>query len=471
MHIGDVGSSDESVPGMHYEDGSSQLRRYTRWLAFAIAAIYGAQTAISGILLPNQVQDLRFDSYFVGADSDVDLQELTDLDLDVEDDKVTPTAEQRRLLDIYDDFDASRASSLALAAALAAVGLTISQLLIGSASDRTRSRWGRRGPWIIGAGIMGAVFIAALRYAPSIAAVAGIWAVINFAIGLAVTPLQASVADRVPESKRGVVSAMSGLGTFAGGILGAVIAGVLFGALDLDLYFLMALLFLFGSVMFAIRAPDTSSLDIARATSKMRDILRGFLVPLRSSDFRWVWVARVLLIFGFGVSTNLQFFILQSYIEPALSASEATKIVPLLVVSSLPATLIAVVVAGKLSDRIGRRKPFVIAASVLMSLSFLIPLVSPTLPALFAQIIIGGIAFGMFLPVDQALFIDVLPHLEDAGRDLGIAAIATNLGLIIAPIAAAVVVEVSGGYQMLWPVSLVLVAGAGLAILPVRGAR
>jgi len=191
-------------------------------------------------------------------------------------------------------------------------------------------------------------------------------------------------------------------------------------------------------------------------------------VALRSRDYRWVWIARVLLTFGYGVSTALSFFMLQSYVKPALSQAEATSIVPLLAIVGLPSTVIAILVSGALSDRLGRRKTFVFIASILMAVSMLIPLISPTVPALFIQGIIAGFAFGTYIPVDQALIVDVLPDQKAAGRDLGVANLATNLGQSLAPTLAAGVVAVTSGYQFVWVAAAALVAFAAVAILPVQ---
>ena len=95
-------------------------------------------------------------------------------------------------------------------------------------------------------------------------------------------------------------------------------------------------------------------------------------------------------------------------------------------------------------DQPGRRKPFVIVASVLMAISMAIPLISPTLIALFIQTVLAALAFGIDGHVDQALFIDVLPDENAAGRDLGVANIATNLGQALGPIIAAKVAGRAG---------------------------
>ncbi|WP_157751091.1 MFS transporter [Actinoplanes derwentensis] len=197
----------------------------------------------------------------------------------------------------------------------------------------------------------------------------------------------------------------------------------------------------------------------------------GFLVPLRDNDFRWVWLSRILLTFGYAASTALGLYMLQSYITPAMSLADATRTAPLLTAASLPGTIVALLLAGRISDRIGRRKPLVVAASVLMALSMLIPLFWAALPALFLQSIVAGIAFGIYLPVDQALFIDVLPDKAAAGRDLGIAGLGSNLGQALGPVLAGQVVALTGGYRGVWAVATVLTAIAAIAILRVRTAK
>jgi MFS family permease len=189
---------------------------------------------------------------------------------------------------------------------------------------------------------------------------------------------------------------------------------------------------------------------------------------VRDRDYRWVWIARVLLTFGYGVSGALSFFMLQSYVKPALSAAEATALTPLLAVASLPSTVIAILVAGWLSDRLGQRKSFVFWASILMSAAMAIPLISPTVPALFLQAVVAGFAFGIYIPVDQALMVDVLPDPSAAGRDLGVAGVATNFGQALGPALAGGVVAATGSYGLVWIAALVLVAVAAVAILPVR---
>lgn len=451
--------------------GGRPLRVYILWftlLSIAIASVWGA---VTGILLPNQVQGLQFGNFFTGPDAGVDLQQLNILKGQIDAGTATATAEQTRQLALLSQFEAARATSLGLISTIGLIGTMLIQPIVGVISDRTRSRLGRRAPWILFGGLIGSLALVGVRYAPSIVMLLVLWTIAQVIINMALAPATATVADRVPEQKRGTASAMGGMGSFIGGIGAGIGAGIGFAFVGLDFYLIVALAVALGAVGFVVFAKDRSSQELPVKPLKWGAFFLGFTVALRTKDFRWVWIARVLLTFGFSLSTVLSLYMLQSYIQPALSAAEATAIYPLLTLAGFPGTIIAVVVAGRLSDKLGKRKPFVIFASILMAVAMLVPFVSPTLEGMFIQVILANIAFGTYLPVDQALFIDVLPDRESAGRDLGVAALGSNLGQSLGPVLAGTIVLITGGYQSIWIVAAVLVSIAAFAILPVKGAR
>ena len=444
-------------------------RRYLTWytlLTLAVTAIWGS---VAGILLPNHVQILEFARWFTGPDSGVDLQQLTTLQQAIDAGTATATADQLRQLKILADFNASRAQSLSIITSVG-VGLTmLIQPLVGVASDRTRTALGRRSPWILFGTVVGSLLLASLRIASTVLMIAVIYMLAQAVLNTAMGPLAASVADRMPEDRRGTASALGGFGSFSGGVAGAVLAGALFASLGLNLYFLFAAFAAFAGVMFAIFARDYSSKDLAVSRFNWKEFGVGFTIALRSRNFRWVLVARTLLTSGYAVSTALGLYMMQSYIHPAMTVADATKTAPLLSLAGIPFWVIVILVAGNLSDKLKKRRVFVIAASILMAVAMLVPMVWPALPALFIQAILSGIALGTYLPVDQALFIDVLPDSRAAGRDLGVAALGSNLGQALGPILAGVVVSATGGYFGVWAAALVLALVAAVAVLPLKG--
>lgn len=466
-----VETADRPEPGtsVRYAPGRAN-RRYLTWFTFANIAIAGVWGAC-GILIANQVQLLETAHWFTGSDAGVDIQKLSLLQQQMTTGTIAASTEQLRLLGILDHFNVSKASSLAVVTAIAVAVTMLAQPLIGIVSDRTRSRLGRRAPWILFGALVGGGLLALLPFAPSILLVGVLWTVAQVLINVAQAPVVATLADRIAPERLGTASALAGFGAFFGLIAGVILAGSLYATLGLGIYAVVAAFLAIVCVGFVLVAPDASSETLEVPAFDWKEFLLGFTVALRSPNYRWVWIARVLLTFGITVSTALGIYMMQSYIHPALSVAEATALSPQLYLAAAPFTILATVLAGRLSDKIGRRKPFVIAASVLMAIALLIPVASPTLTGLFLQAILVGLAYGIYLPVDTALFIDVLPDAKSAGRDLGVAAFGNNLGQALGPIAAGVVVSLSGGYLGVWLVGCVLVALAAFAILPVRGIR
>lgn len=427
--------------------------------------------AISTVLLPLQVQLLEFGHVF-GAGSRVDLTQLNDLSNHVASGAVTPTAEQERQLGLLAQYNTSKASSLSLVNSVSVLLVMILQPIIGTLSDRTRSRWGRRTPYIACGALAGGALIVLMPSVPSIAVLVILWSLIQVAATFGGGPLSATVADRVPEERLGTVSAITGLATYAAAIVGAVVAGSLFNTIGLGAYYPLAILLVLLTIPFLLLARDQSSRSMTSEPILVRTIAASFVVALKDRDYRLAWISKVLFWTGLGISTTYGVYMLQSYISPALSAAQAAATSPLILVAALPATLLSMAIAGRLSDRLKRRKPFVIAAALFLAVALLVPWAWPSLPAMFIQAILGGIGLGAYLVVDQALFIDLLPDQKSAGRDLGMSGLATSIGQAVGPIVAGLVVTAAAGaFGPVWPVGAAIVMLSALAILPIRRAR
>jgi len=453
-----------------YEPKTRPYRRYVSTYALASVAFSLLWGAVLTVLLPLQVQNLEFARIF-GPDSGVDLTALNNLSGQVASGAVTPSAEQQQQLDLLAQFNSSRAAGLSLVTSVGVVVGMVLSPIIGTLSDLTRTKWDRRAPYIAAGAVVGAAGITLMPVAPNLFFLVLAWSVIQIA-GNAQGPLVATVADRVPKERLGSVSAVTGVVVYFAAILGAVVAGALFAAIGLASYYPFAVTLLLLTVPLLFLARDRSSKHLPHGKIRIGTIFASFIVALRDRDYRWAWISKVLLWTGFGIGTTYSIYMLQSYITPALSAAEAAQMSPLLQVVALPATMLGMAVSGKLSDKLHRRKPFVIAAAVIIALGFIVPWVWPSLPAMFIQAAMGGLGLGVFLVVDQALFIDLLPDPEAAGRDLGMSSVGQNLGNAIAPVTAGTAVALVGGsYGIVWPIAFIIVIISGLLVLPIRRAR
>lgn len=444
-------------------------RRYVSTYALAYLAIALLWGAVLTILLPLQVQGIEA-TRVLGPGVDVDA--LNALQAKAASGALTPTAAQSEQLTLLAQFNSARAGSLSLVTSVGVLLSMVLQPIIGTLSDRTRSRWGRRAPYVAAGAIAGAAAMCFMPFASNIAVLVIFWSIVQVAGNLAQGPLIASVADRVPQERLGSVSAIGGLVTYGAAIVGAVVAGVLFNAVGLASYYPFAVALVVLVIPFLLVGRDYSSASLKFARLRLGSLFASFIAALRDHDYRWAWASKVLLWAGLGISGAYNIYMLQSYIRPSLPTAQAAQIAPLLQIAALPGTLIAMAIVGRLSDRLRRRKPFVIAAAAVVAAGFLVPWAWPSLPAMFIQAALSGLGLGAFLVVDQALFIDLLPDPAAAGRDLGMSGLGQNLGQAAGPLVAGLIVTLSAGtYGAVWPVGFVIVVLAAVLVVPIRRVR
>ncbi|MDR2379823.1 MAG: MFS transporter [Bifidobacteriaceae bacterium] len=362
----------------------------------------------------------------------------------------------------------SKVAHYGIVGTLAATCAIIAQPLWGGLSDRTRGRWGRRAPWIAaGAGGIGcciALLGASSIFPLIVAAACGV----QICYSMFSAPLTAIVADRTPVERRGVMSALGGAGAYLG-VLGGVLVVSMFAS-RVQLGFLACAAFVVvAGVPLGIGLKRDSRLLPREPKRPVREALQSFWVsPRRYPDFAWVFVARLVLITGFWGIYSFLLYLAQDYC--GLSVEEAARVYPLLSAVLMAAILVSIVPGGWISDRLGRRKIVVMVASGLIGASVIVPLLSPTIPALALSLAIAGVGFGAYLSVDQALMTQVLPSVADSGKQLGILNIAQAGGQVLAPGVAAGVIGLVG-YRGLYVFAGVMALAAIALVAPIKSVR
>lgn len=139
--------------------------------------------------------------------------------------------------------------------------------------------------------------------------------------------------------------------------------------------------------------------------------------------------------------------------------------------TALVGLVLGAVVAGPLSDRLGRR-PLLVGSSLLFAAAMVVPIVAPVLPAMFLFAVVQGVALGSHLAVLTALLSEVLPGGDDhPGRDLGLVNIVVNLAQVLAPAAAGLIVVATGGYVGLFAFALGAALLSAFCVVRVRSIR
>ncbi len=354
-------------------------------------------------------------------------------------------------------------SGIAGACALVAFPLT------GALSDRTTSRFGRRKPWIAGGALLFALALFVLGFQTELVGLGVCWALAITGFSILSASLTATISDQIPVNQRGVVSGWMSAPQALGLILGLVLVTMVIVG-NVAGYSALAILLLLLVIPFLLRAPDARISKADRPPFTLRAIVEGMWIsPRKHPDFAWTLTSRIFVNIGNALGTGLLLYFLEFGLH--MSAGEANDSLIELVLVYMVFVIIASLVMGRLSDRWGRRRPFVLIAAVLQAIAALLLGLVPV----FGVALIGGallgLGYGCFLAVDQALATQVLPDAADRGKDLGIMNIATAVPQALAPLLGALVVAALGGFVGLFLLSALAAVLGALAILPIRSVR
>ncbi|WP_092963886.1 MFS transporter [Agromyces sp. CF514] len=362
--------------------------------------------------------------------------------------------------------EADKVANLTLVATIGAFCSMLAQPIAGQISDRTRSRFGRRAPWIFIGALAGGLSLVGLAFANSLVGVVIAWSLVQITYNIAQGPLSAIMPDRVPLKRRGTFAALSGIGLMVGALGGQIVGSLFFNSITAG-YVTFAAFSLVILTLFIVFNPDYSSKDLSPEPFRFGDFLRTFWVnPIKHPDFFWAFTGRLLLYTGYFAVTGFQLFLLTDY----FGVENPETVIPMLGLISLVGILLATVVSGPLSDKVGRRKPFVFISSVVTGLALVVPWVWPDLTAWMVFTFVSGLGFGMFQAVDTALMSEVLPSAKSFAKDLGVVNIAATLPQTLAPGVAGAIV-LSFGYTALFPVGIVLSVLGAFAVWPIKAVK
>jgi MFS family permease len=227
----------------------------------------------------------------------------------------------------------------------------------------------------------------------------------------------------------------------------------------------------FFILLFVARLHDRRLARADKPPWSLRELASTFYVnPRRSPDFAWAFASRFLFVLAYAFLVTYQVYYLLEQLGTAEAEVPRQVFLGTLVQSAV--VVAASLVGGRLSDRTGRRKVFVVAAATVYGLALFVLAVTSSFNGFLVGMAIGGLGFGVYTAVDLALVVDVLPDKDNAAKDLGVLNIAGALPFSVAPgIAPAVLALGGGSYGVLYAVAGVGAILGALAILPVKGVR
>lgn len=348
-----------------------------------------------------------------------------------------------------------------------AVAALVANIVFGSLSDRTRSHWGRRNPWILGGGLIASASLSAISFTDAFGVMVVCYVLFQLGLNALLAPLAAVLPDRVPPARRGLASALIGFGILLAQSLGSVVGAAFLGDLRTGLRYVPWIIAL-TALLFVLFAPDRDNRGDKRETLSLRALLVTFRVP-NDRDYLLALFGRLVLLLAFYCVTLYQLYILQDYV--GLSSGAVAATIGLAGVVMAVASGLGTLVSGPLSDKIGRRKPLVALASWVIAAAFLPLIMAPSRTSFLLFIGIAGLAYGIYIAVDQALMSDVLPDHASHGKDMGILNVANTAPSMIAPGLVSLALGAGIGYEGLFVIAAILAVVSGFLINAIRRAR
>lgn len=385
-------------------------------------------------------------------------------------------------------------NALSILMMLGGAAMVLTSLVTGYLSDRTRSRIGRRLPWILAGAAVCAVCLVLMPAAPGFGLLVALWALFQVFMAFVTNNLLTLGPDVAPQRQFGVISGVLGATYTLGLVFGTVVASSLELA---PAYMVTAALLLvlvsqlaFGPGLRALleaerRTPQigdggpgdpvsgvgvAAGTDAAAADFGGTDAVfaRAEVLPKGAyRDYWWVFASRFVVHIG----NYVALFYLLYYLRDHIGIDDPDGGVMILTVIYAACTVLTAIVGGQLSDKLRRRKVFVVFSSIAVAAATVIMAFAHAMPVVIVAAVVLGLAWGVFTSVDQALINEALPSERNRARDVSIMTLTVGITNMISGGVAALALNYLGGYPGLYLLCTVVCLAGTVLVLPVRSSR
>ena len=369
-----------------------------------------------------------------------------------------------------------KASALATMSSCSTVVSAIGGIVIGSLSDHTHTRIGRRAPWML-VGSVGAMCMAF-----SIMFCTQIWQIILLTVltmpftCMAGTTIMAMIPDEVSERHRANVTALYAVGVVVGQYGGQSLATLFLGHERYGYLVLPLLMLCAGPVVTLLVRPQSNLAGLhhagittasgQRPQLTLMAFIHMFAFPTRGAhDFYFALVGRIAYSIGVWVVGTYQLYILTDYIQ--LSGDNLNAALRLMLLALMITSMTLSAVSGPISTKLGILKLPTVASAVLLVIAAAIPLYSPTIAGMVVFAVVSGLSQGIFNTTDQALNIAILPDKANAAKNLAIINLSNPIAIISSSVGGSIIIG-HLGYQALFIASMIASSISIVLFLSIR---
>jgi MFS family permease len=335
-----------------------------------------------------------------------------------------------------------RAAALAGVLLAGATAALVANPLFGYASDRTRSRLGRRRPWLLGGALGGLCSCLLVVQADSVPMLVVGWVLAQTSYNAALAALAALLGEQLEERRRAKASGVFAAAAFLGTLPPLAIAAAAPHRLDLVMLAMPAVALVVVSLCCAVIRDPRVTHPRLRASGPRSAASIG--VDARPpAVFWWVWLQRLLMHLSFSLVTAFGLYFVMARL--AVTTEQGSSIISVTTLLGGAGIVVAALITGAAAGRRGRYGPYIATAAVgLAAAGALRAGVAGDVTQLWLAALVGGLALGVFYAVDLALVLRTVPTGRE-GAYLGIFNVAETLPQTVAPSVAVLLLGVGAG--------------------------
>src|SRR5581483_9012186 len=364
---------------------------------------------------------------------------------------------------------AHQLTSLSLVTIAGVLAAFIVTPVAGALSDRTTGRMGRRRPWMLVGLIGGVAALLVMAFSTSILLLLVGEVLMQICFGIVYSMLTAVIPDQVSLRQRAIVSAAVGIAPVIGSVVGLLVV-ILLAQGTRQGYFWLAAISFVVIALFLLVFREKPLPRGAMPRFHFKTFCASFWHnPKRYPNFTLMWFSRSFLFLGYALFILYLLAYLVNVLH--LAVADATLRMLTFQVISAGTLLVFAFLGALLADRLQRLKLFVALGAVIMAGGVFLVAFMPVWQYILLAGGLFGLGAGIYLAVGLALTIRVLPQARDHGKDLGIMNITLYLALVVAPLLAGVVLNLPGGYTVLFALAGGATLLAGGLIAPINFQR
>lgn len=363
---------------------------------------------------------------------------------------------------------------VALFSTLAMVVAAISNMLAGSISDRTRTRFGKRTPWIVIGAVVFMLAMIASSFAPNQWFLLGTWLIGQIGLNFIVAPMVAWI-DMAPVDGRGTASsAYGGLGMALGNNGFTIFGAMLLGQYRLG-FIIFGIITFIGTLIavFIVKEPSNTNetndiSEFEEQTEKpksMHALLKIFPSWSIGRDYYLALIGKIFQGVGNFAITGYLLYIMTDFLHKGTQDTQSA--IQLINTIMLIFGIAMGLFSGPVVDKLKVLKLPVALSTISLAAAALSLFIIRNDFGIMLYGLLAGLGMGLWNSLDNLLNLEVIPDKSRVAFFLGVYNLGNTVTQAIAPVLAAIMISLFG-YSAIFIMSFVFSLIGGILILAIK---